>query len=344
MYEEKIRDLRELARSTSHSSVRKNATRQITELKLRGRVESCTACPLSNTRTQAVPWSGRTYGRADLVVVGEAPGADEDRQGAPFVGRSGRLLDRLLDMAGTSRERVAVVNTLACRPPGNRDPNPEELDACRNHFEAQLDLIGCWVGVALGGYAIANVLGLERGSVKVADYISKPVWKDGRVWVGAYHPAYALRAKEKAEAEGSIRSAIQFALAIRFGTRALPVPPWEQVKVVEKPGVKIGQMYDERGWVLVHSRVLGQQIVIWDRERAEVMGKGAKTKTGKRIKGVTIPDNLAHLPRYTLGELVAIGQMAKQAKIPDELVRTVHMVKHEFGGEVLLDDRRMEEV
>lgn len=314
--------LRAQARAARNPDVRRRLVARINETKVRDAITSCTTCPLlSSTRTQAVPWSGLTHGRADLVVVGEAPGEKEDYEGTPFVGRSGRLLDHLLGMAGTSRERVAVVNTLACRPPGNRDPQPEELDACRPHFERQLDLIGCWVGVALGGYAIANVLDLPRGTIRVADYQMKPIWKDGRVWIGTYHPAYALRAKDKMEAEGAIKGAISFALSIRFGHRLLPTPPFEQVMGENwGDGMRYKEHYEKKGWALVYSKSLATQIVVY--------------REGKR--GLKIPSSISHLPHYTMTELIAMGEAAKQTREPVETVRTMHMVRQEFGGEVLL--------
>src|SRR4051795_11412892 len=113
---------------------------------------TCTRCPLAAGRTQVVFGMGDPD--ADLVFIGEGPGAEEDRQGLPFVGRSGKLLDKLmLEELGITRERVYIANVVKCRPPDNRDPRPEEIVACRPYLEQQLDLIAPKVLVTLGKFA-----------------------------------------------------------------------------------------------------------------------------------------------------------------------------------------------
>src|SRR6188472_4276102 len=111
----------------------------------------CTLCPLAETRTKVVFGAGNAD--ADLMFVGEAPGAEEDRQGLPFVGRAGGLLDKLLEGAGMARDEVMVVNVLKCRPPGNRDPRPEEIETCRPYLERQVELIQPRVIATLGNFA-----------------------------------------------------------------------------------------------------------------------------------------------------------------------------------------------
>ncbi len=285
----------------------------------REKIQGCTSCGLSVSRGQAVPWSGPTNGRADLLLVGEAPGAEEDKRGVPFVGRSGRLLDELLEAAGTQRSRVFVCNTLCCRPPGNRDPEANELASCRPNFDMQLDVAGVHVGVALGGYAIANVLGQPRDSIKVFEHVSKPVWKDGRIWLGTYHPAYALRNPDKKD---TIRTTLQLALALRFGRAQTPWPAWEQVDVLGKKGTDLGPSIDKQGWALAYWEALGQQVVVTDPR-----------------KKATIPSAIAHLPRYEVEELIAMGEIGKGRKVTAEMVQAIHMVKHEFGGTIMLEGR-----
>src|SRR5918998_582374 len=113
---------------------------------------TCTKCPqLASTRQTVVFGSGNAD--ADLMFVGEAPGANEDRQGLPFVGQAGRLLDTLLEEIGLERADVFVVNTLKCRPPGNRDPHPQEIDACQDYLFRQLELIEPRVVCTLGNFA-----------------------------------------------------------------------------------------------------------------------------------------------------------------------------------------------
>jgi DNA polymerase len=151
---------------------------------------TCTRCALSESRTQVVFGTGDPA--ADVVFVGEAPGAEEDRQGLPFVGRSGQLLDRLMqeEMGMRRGEGVYILNTLRCRPPGNRDPQPEEIDACWPWLEAQLDLIRPKVVVTLGNFSTKLLLKTRLGITKLRGR-SYP-WRDG-VLVPTYHPAAVLR-------------------------------------------------------------------------------------------------------------------------------------------------------
>src|SRR5436309_2208263 len=102
-------------------------------------VQNCRRCPLYATRTQVV--FGMGSADADLMFVGEAPGFHEDQQGKPFVGRAGKLLDQLLDEIGLTRKECFIANTLKCRPPGNRDPEPIEIDTCKDYLFQQIDLI-----------------------------------------------------------------------------------------------------------------------------------------------------------------------------------------------------------
>ncbi|MGA3148950.1 MAG: uracil-DNA glycosylase [Acidimicrobiales bacterium] len=149
----------------------------------------CTRCPLSGTRTQVVFGVGDPI--ADLMFVGEAPGRDEDLQGEPFVGRSGKLLDRLvLEELGVDRSRCYIANVVKCRPPDNRDPKPDEIAACRPYLAAQLELIRPMVVVTLGNFATKLLLETDLGITKVRGS-SYPMGE----WqlVPTYHPAAALR-------------------------------------------------------------------------------------------------------------------------------------------------------
>ncbi len=149
----------------------------------------CTRCPLSATRTQVVFGVGDPH--ADLMVVGEAPGRDEDLQGEPFVGRSGKLLDRLvLEELGIDRSGLYIANVVKCRPPDNRDPKAEEIASCRPYLDAQLALIRPVVVVTLGNFATKLLLATDLGITKVRGR-SYPM--DGWHLVPTYHPAAALR-------------------------------------------------------------------------------------------------------------------------------------------------------
>jgi uracil-DNA glycosylase len=116
----------------------------------------CTRCDLFLSRTQVVPGTGSP--RPDILLVGEAPGASEDRDGVPFIGRSGALLDAMLDEAGVSREEVFIANTVRCRPPGNRSPRPTEVRACSGWLEEQVRLLGPRLVVTLGRFALLHFL------------------------------------------------------------------------------------------------------------------------------------------------------------------------------------------
>ena len=121
----------------------------------------CTRCPLHETRTQVVFGNGNAD--ADLMFVGEAPGFHEDQQGIPFVGRAGQLLDELLEEQGLDRDDVFVANVLKCRPPGNRDPQPDEIEACRPYLERQVELIEPRVICTLGNFATKLLTGSPHG-------------------------------------------------------------------------------------------------------------------------------------------------------------------------------------
>ncbi len=161
-----------------------------TELaELAAQASGCTRCPLAGTRTQVVFGVGDPS--ADLMFVGEAPGRDEDLQGEPFVGRSGRLLDRLLaEELGIDRSQVYIANVIKCRPPDNRDPRPEEIAACRPWLEAQIDHIAPKVVVTLGNFATKLMLGTDKGitTLRGASYPLGSVQL-----VPTFHPAAALR-------------------------------------------------------------------------------------------------------------------------------------------------------
>ena len=156
---------------------------------LAAEVAGCTRCPLHASRTQVV--FGRGNPDADLVFVGEAPGAEEDAQGLPFVGRSGKLLDRLaFEEIGLTDRDFYVMNVLRCRPPSNRDPKPDEVASCSTWFDAQLALLDPKVVVPLGNFATRALLGTTDGITKVRGRAYP--WR-GIVLVPTYHPAAVLR-------------------------------------------------------------------------------------------------------------------------------------------------------
>jgi uracil-DNA glycosylase len=156
---------------------------------LAAQAATCTRCPLHETRTQVVFGVGDPSSR--LIFVGEAPGRDEDLKGEPFVGPSGQLLDRLvLEEIGLTRDRFYIANVLKSRPPGNRDPLPSEVEACRPWLEAQLDLIDPLVVVTLGNFASKLLLHTKEGITKLRGR-SYP-YRNG-VLIPTFHPAAVLR-------------------------------------------------------------------------------------------------------------------------------------------------------
>ncbi len=155
---------------------------------LRTEALACTSCRLFEGRTQVVFGDGDQ--EADVVFVGEAPGQHEDEQGVPFVGRSGQLLDQLLGEVGLERRDVYIANVVKCRPPSNRDPRPDEIDACKGYLSEQLRLIDPKVVVTLGNFSSKLLLKTETGITRLRG-TAYEWW--GRHLVPTFHPAAALR-------------------------------------------------------------------------------------------------------------------------------------------------------
>jgi DNA polymerase len=157
---------------------------------LRNRVSACTRCELHATRTQTVFGVGNPNAR--WMFIGEAPGAEEDRQGEPFVGRAGQLLTSMLKALGFRREDVYIANVLKCRPPGNRDPKPDEARSCRGYLERQIELVSPLLIVAVGRIAAQNLLATDSSLARLRGQVhalGEPRWP----LVVTYHPAYLLR-------------------------------------------------------------------------------------------------------------------------------------------------------
>jgi DNA polymerase len=179
-------------------------------VELEQRVQQCQACELYRTRTRPVFGVGNI--RAQWMVIGEAPGADEDRQGEPFVGRAGQLLNSMLKAVGLAREEVYIANILKSRPPGNRDPKPEEVRACIPYLFRQIELINPRLLLCVGRIAAQSLLNTDtpigklRGKLHALDTggpMSRPL-------IVTYHPAYLLRSPvEKRKAWSDLVLAMQ---------------------------------------------------------------------------------------------------------------------------------------
>jgi uracil-DNA glycosylase len=176
---------------------------------LRAMVKDCTRCKLCSTRTQTVFGVGPAD--ATLMVVGEGPGADEDAQGEPFVGRAGKLLDEMLAAIGHSRrENTFIANVVKCRPPGNRDPAPDEAEACRPYLEQQIRLVKPRLIVALGRVAAQRLLSTEQ-SLAVMRGPLHHYGPDRTPLFITYHPAYLLRSpREKAKSWEDLKKVWRF--------------------------------------------------------------------------------------------------------------------------------------
>ena len=158
----------------------------------------CERCPLSETRSRVVFGAGNAD--ADLMFVGEAPGAEEDRQGLPFVGRAGAFLTELLEGIGMKREDVFINNVLCCRPPGNRDPQPEEIDACRLWLEQRINLIQPKVICTLGNFSTKLLTGRPTGITKVRGTPQQQLIGGRFVYLlPLFHPAAGLRTPRVAD-------------------------------------------------------------------------------------------------------------------------------------------------
>lgn len=158
---------------------------------LRDRALVCTACRLAESRTNVVFGVGDPEAR--LMLVGEAPGKNEDLQGEPFVGAAGQLLDELLAGIEIKREEVYIANVLKCRPPGNRDPKEDEIDSCKGYLREQIRLIGPDVVVTLGNFATKLLTPTEMGITRMRG--RRFNWWLGATLIPTFHPAAALRGR-----------------------------------------------------------------------------------------------------------------------------------------------------
>jgi len=149
-------------------------------------VSVCTKCTLANTRKLSVPGEGPAA--AQVMLIGEGPGFHENEQGRPFVGAAGKFLDELLAKGGFARSDVFIANVVKCRPPGNRDPLPEELEACAGYLDRQIAAINPLVIVTLGRFSMAKFF----ENARISEVHGKPKWIDSRFIIPMFHPAAAL--------------------------------------------------------------------------------------------------------------------------------------------------------
>ncbi len=205
---------------------------------LEAEIRQCTRCPLHRSRTNAVPGEGPVD--APIMFIGEGPGASEDRQGRPFVGPAGMLLESLLEQIGLTREDVYITNVVKCRPPGNRDPEPEEIAACKPFLQRQLKLVDPEVVVTLGRFAMERWLPNER----ITRVHGKAFRFGKRLIVPMFHPAAALRRPEwEPVLEQDFRQLPAFVDAVRLLRQNASLPDHLDVKTVkdeEPPPAQLG--------------------------------------------------------------------------------------------------------
>jgi uracil-DNA glycosylase family 4 len=194
-------------------------------------VSKCTRCPLHETRSRTVFGAGNAD--AELMFVGEAPGAEEDRQGLPFVGRAGQLLNQLLEEIGLSREEVFIANVLKSRPPGNRDPQPLEIEACKPYLFEQVRLIEPKVVCTLGNFATKLLSGSPVGITKVRGTPQVHELGGRTVFLlPLLHPAAALRTPAMKE---TLRGDLATVPGLLAGPGPAPLPSAEEIAAVEQP-------------------------------------------------------------------------------------------------------------
>jgi len=188
-------------------------------------VSVCTKCILSYSRKKAVPGEGPA--NAAIMFIGEGPGFHENEQGRPFVGAAGKFLDELLASIGMQRSQVFITNVVKCRPPGNRDPLPEELEACKEYLERQIQAINPKVIVTLGRYSMAHFL----PNARISEIHGQAMHLRGRLIVAMYHPAAALH-------QGSLKPVIERDFALLPGLINKSAEVSEAAEVTEDIPVK----------------------------------------------------------------------------------------------------------
>jgi uracil-DNA glycosylase family 4 len=248
-----------------------------------------------------------------VAVVGEAPGSAEAKQGRPFVGKSGVLLDRVLDEVGLGRDGVAVLNTVACRPPQNRDPLPAETAACRPLYERQLDFTGAWIVVLVGNKALQQVFPNQT----ITKRRGIPTWHGGRIYIPTFHPAYILR---NPRVKPLFVNDLQLAAAIFRGDKWWPpitgTLPINGGIVDSEDVARLHATLTANHWALVRSSKLEDDIVIVEDDL------------------VKVPMKYVNYPRYTVQELVRVGSMGRGGQPTLGELAAIHLVKR-LGGTIV---------
>jgi DNA polymerase len=209
----------QVAQPQAQAQVPRETARTLDWEPLREQVAECTRCALHQSRRQTVFGVGDR--KARWMFIGEAPGADEDAQGEPFVGRAGQLLTAMIRALGLRREAVYIANVLKCRPPGNRDPQPDEAASCREYLERQIELVDPALIIAVGRIAAQNLLATDTPIARLRGRLHA-LGERRRPLLVTYHPAYLLRSPgEKRKAWQDLLTARQAFARIERGESVL---------------------------------------------------------------------------------------------------------------------------
>lgn len=288
---------------------RRRFTRKHKALKLRTEISTCIACPLSTTRLNAVPFDNDRP--KPIAIVGEAPGVVEDKSGVPFVGKSGALLDKMIQSTGNHRSDAVVMNTVACRPPHNRKPTLEEASACRPLFDKQLGFSGAWVVLLMGGSALNQL----RPGLRISNARGEPFWMAGRIYIPTYHPAYVLRKpKMRSVTEKDIGLAFKIVNGYSWWKPLFTKP---LAKPNDKTTKDLTYALDSQGWAVYDSLRLNDCIVV------------------VKDDVVKVPVKHMSLIRYTVEELVRIGELGRGQSLTTGELNSIHLVKH-LGGTIVV--------
>lgn len=284
------------------------------ELDLAERIRACTRCGLRDTATAPVPWEGSS----SIAIVGEAPGRDEDREGRPFIGRAGRLLDECLTAAGLGRDQVALINSVSCRPPGNNFDEAVKADAparCRPWLDEQLDMSGAWLVVAVGNRAFWQFVNTGAG---ISNNRGHMFWRGKRLVMPTFHPAYALRTPS---AKARIVEDLRRVRHVRQGVEAAPVPRAfdptmlltelrGRIPVHESESYRIH--FKRTGWVRSWSHWLEDNVILVRDDKVDVPA---------HIEGV----------KYTVQELAQLATMDRTWGD----VHRLHYAKKAFDAQLI---------
>lgn len=268
-------------------------THPLPTLAVQRAVDTCTACPLSATTSSRVPWNG-VSGR--MALVGEAPGAQEEAQGLPFVGPSGKLLSSILEEAGFD-EPVPILNTIGCRPPRNDYGvaiNNGAVEACRVHLDRQLDAAGAWVIVEVGGHAMRSFGNKSSVSSQVGAFR----WVQSRLHTTIFHPSYLLRIGRKPEAVQRCVNVLRHVRAVIDGISRKDPPLLASAVPLLDPNqnaASFSEQWRKQGWVPVYSRAIERNVIVYDPLRVHPGHSSIKLPGGFGDPTYLTPDEIVRI-------------------------------------------------